>query len=47
MPLSLETGSAEFFSQARMLDEKFASVYCEPFADHRPGPHNVVMTMIL
>ena len=42
--LSLETGSAEFFQPARKLYEKFGFAYCEPFADYRPGPHNVFMT---
>jgi putative acetyltransferase len=42
--LSLETGSAEFFRPARELYGKFGFDYCEPFADYRPGPHNVFMT---
>ena len=42
--LSLETGSADFFRPARSLYEKFGFGYCEPFADYRPGPHNVFMT---
>jgi putative acetyltransferase len=42
--LSLETGSAPFFLPARKLYEKFGFAYCEPFADYRPGPHNVFMT---
>jgi putative acetyltransferase len=42
--LSLETGSAEFFRPARKLYEKFGFDYCEPFADYRPGPHNIFMT---
>jgi putative acetyltransferase len=42
--VSLETGSAEFFRPARSLYEKFGFAYCEPFADYRPGPHNVFMT---
>lgn len=45
--LSLETGSAEFFQPARKLYEKFGFDYCEPFADYRPGPHNVFMTRTL
>jgi putative acetyltransferase len=45
--LSLETGSAEFFLPARRLYEKFGFRYCEPFADYRPGPHNVFMTRTL
>jgi len=45
--LSLETGSAEFFLPARKLYEKFGFDYCEPFADYRPGPHNVFMTRVL
>jgi len=45
--LSLETGSADFFRPARTLYEKYGFAYCEPFADYRPGPHNVFMTMAL
>lgn len=45
--LSLETGSAEFFRPARKLYEKFGFDYCEPFADYRPGPHNIFMTRTL
>jgi len=45
--LSLETGSAEFFRPARSLYEKFGFEYCDPFADYRPGPHNVFMTRSL
>jgi putative acetyltransferase len=45
--LSLETGSAEFFHPARSLYEKFGFDYCEPFADYRPGPHNVFMTRVV
>jgi len=45
--LSLETGSADFFAPARKLYEKFGFDYCEPFADYRPGPHNVFMTRLI
>jgi putative acetyltransferase len=45
--LSLETGTAEFFLPARKLYEKFGFTYCEPFADYRPSPHNLFMTLVL
>ena len=45
--LSLETGSADFFKPARALYEKFGFQYCAPFADYRPDPHSVFMTMRL
>jgi putative acetyltransferase len=45
--LSLETGSADFFQPARSLYERFGFAYCEPFADYKPGPHNVFMTRAL
>jgi putative acetyltransferase len=45
--LSLETGSAEFFSPARELYEKFGFQYCAPFADYRPDPLSVFLTRTL
>lgn len=45
--LSLETGSAEFFTPARGLYEKFGFEYCKPFADYRPDPNSVFMTRTL
>lgn len=45
--LSLETGSAEFFLPARNLYAKFGFVGCEPFADYRPDPNSVFMTLVL
>ncbi len=42
--LSLETGTHEFFAPARKLYEKFGFVYCEPFGDYRPSPHNTFMS---
>ncbi|MGI5272577.1 GNAT family N-acetyltransferase [Nonomuraea sp. CA-218870] len=45
--ISLETGSAPFFLPARKLYEKFGFAYCEPFADYRPDPNSVFMTLAL
>jgi putative acetyltransferase len=45
--LSLETGTAEFFRPARTLYERFGFVYCGPFADYQPSPHNLFMTLAL
>jgi putative acetyltransferase len=45
--LYLETGSAAFFAPARALYEKFGFEYCEPFADYRPDPNSVHMTLRL
>ncbi|MDA0637028.1 GNAT family N-acetyltransferase [Nonomuraea sp. MCN248] len=45
--ISLETGSGEFFLPARRLYEKFGFAYCEPFADYRPDPNSVFMTLAL
>jgi putative acetyltransferase len=45
--LSLETGSAEFFSPARKLYEKHGFEYCEPFAAYKPDRNSVFMTRAL
>ena len=42
--LSLETGSMEAFAPARRLYERLP---CPPFADYRPDPHSVYMTLPL
>ncbi len=42
--LSLETGSAEAFSPARRLYERFGFRECGPFADYVEDPHSVFMT---
>jgi putative acetyltransferase len=43
--VSLETGSDEFFSPARRLYRSHGFVECQPFADYRPDPHSVFMTL--
>ena len=45
--LSLETGSMEAFAPARRLYERFGFEPCPPFADYRPDPHSVYMTLPL
>jgi putative acetyltransferase len=45
--LSLETGSMEAFVPARTLYETFGFTYCGPFADYRPDPNSVFMTLAL
>jgi putative acetyltransferase len=45
--LSLETGSNEAFAPARALYAMFGFVMTEPFADYRPDPNSVFMTLDL
>jgi len=45
--LSLETGSMPAFAPARNLYEKHGFAYCAPFADYRPDPNSVFMTLEL
>ncbi len=45
--LSLETGSMSAFVPAQRLYESFGFTYCEPFADYKPDPHSVFMTLRL
>jgi putative acetyltransferase len=45
--LSLETGSMEAFAPAQRLYESFGFVYCGPFADYKPDPNSVFMTLAL
>lgn len=45
--LSLETGSMDAFTPAWRLYESFGFRYCEPFADYRPDPNSVFMTLEL
>jgi putative acetyltransferase len=45
--LSLETGSMAAFAPARSLYERAGFVYCGPFADYRPSPNSVFMTLKL
>ena len=45
--LSLETGSMEAFAPARRLYERFGFEECPPFADYRPDPYSVYMTLAL
>lgn len=45
--LSLETGSMEAFRPAWRLYESFGFRPCGPFADYRPDPHSVFMTLTL
>ena len=45
--LSLETGSQPEFVAAHRLYADFGFVTCPPFADYRPDPHSVFMTLDL
>ncbi len=45
--LSLETGSMEGYRPARELYARFGFVECPPFADYRPDPNSVFMTLEL
>ncbi|MEM7123380.1 MAG: GNAT family N-acetyltransferase [Pseudomonadota bacterium] len=45
--LSLETGSMEGYRAARELYARFGFVECPPFADYRPDPNSVFMTLEL
>jgi putative acetyltransferase len=45
--LSLETGSMEAFKPAWRLYETFGFTYCGPFADYKPDPNSVFMTLEL
>lgn len=43
--LSLETGTQEAFAPAQRLYESFGFVSCEPFADYKPDPYSLFMTL--
>jgi putative acetyltransferase len=43
--VSLETGSLPFFEPARTLYASHGFQPCAPFADYRPDPNSVFMTM--
>jgi len=45
--LSLETGSGTAFEPAQGLYESFGFTRCGPFADYKPDPHSVFMTLEL
>lgn len=45
--LSLETGSMPFFEPARRLYASFGFRACEPFADYRPDPNSVFLSLDL
>ena len=45
--LSLETGSMPAFDAARRLYQSHGFTYCEPFADYKPDPNSVFMTLEL
>lgn len=45
--VSLETGSMEAFAPARRMYEAAGFEYTDPFADYRPDPHSVFMTLTL
>ena len=45
--LSLETGSAEAFQPAQKLYQSIGFTYCGPFADYKPDPNSVFMTLEL
>ena len=43
--VSLETGAMAYFEPARRLYASFGFQPCAPFADYRPDPNSVFMTM--
>ena len=45
--LSLETGSMAAFLPAKRLYEQFGFIECEPFADYKPDPYSVFLTLAL
>lgn len=45
--LSLETGAVEAFMPALRLYENFGFTHCGPFADYKPDPNSVFMTLAL
>lgn len=45
--LSLETGSRDYFIPARALYARHGFIECQPFADYRPDPNSVFMTLAL
>jgi putative acetyltransferase len=45
--LSLETGARPEFEPARTLYARFGFTACGPFADYRPDPNSVFMTLVL
>ncbi|HVV21826.1 MAG TPA: GNAT family N-acetyltransferase [Pseudonocardiaceae bacterium] len=45
--VSLETGAQDFFAPARRLYARHGFVPCPPFADYRPDPNSVFMTLPL
>jgi putative acetyltransferase len=45
--VSLETGAGPAFAAARRLYERSSFTRCEPFADYRPSPNSVCMTLAL
>lgn len=45
--VALETGSEDHFAPARRLYRRHGFTPCEPFADYRPDPHSVFMSLTL
>jgi putative acetyltransferase len=45
--LYLETGSQAYFAPARRLYARHGFIECPPFADYRPDPNSVFMTLPL
>jgi putative acetyltransferase len=45
--VSLETGTTDAFLPARRLYEAIGFEACEPFADYKPSPYSVCMTLTL
>lgn len=45
--LSLETGSMQAFRPAWCLYESFGFIHCAAFADYKPDPYSVFMTLKL
>jgi putative acetyltransferase len=45
--LSLETGSMQAFRPAWCLYESFGFTHCTAFADYKPDPYSVFMTLKL
>jgi putative acetyltransferase len=45
--VSLETGAMAYFEPARKMYASFGFQPCAPFAEYRPDPNSVFMTMVI
>ncbi len=43
--VSLETGSMAAFAPAQKLYKRFGFIECKPFADYKPDPNSIFMTL--